>query len=347
MSLQPVELLSCFASTPVGASMQSAAAAVRAGVTRVGEHVSLVDRRGKPVVSAAVEGVEGMRAGDRAVELVTRPFSELLGALGGYADPVPVLLSFPEARPGWDEGDDRAVSQALSRLAANQNVKASIRCGGRGHAGVFEALKVAVELVANRAAKACVVGGVDSYLDPRTLGWLDSQRRRRAAYVRSGFVPGEAAAFVLVGAPELRHELRCTTLARVRGVHVARERVTVSENEEVLGEGLSSAVRGAARGVVTASTLVDDIYCDLNGERYRADEWGFALLSTQQWLRDGTKYVAPAGSWGDVGAASGALMMGLATEASQRGYARGRLAMAWASSDGGLRGAAVIEREVQ
>lgn len=339
-----VEVLGCTAVTPVGLTIETASAAVRAGISRVGEHPSLLDRKGKPVTSAQVESVSGTRAGVRATRLAEAPFARVIEPLSASLGPVPVLLALPEPRPGWGDNDDREVLRSLNQVAVQQGLPITPRCVARGHAGSLQALQTAITLIEQGAVTACVVGGVDSYLDAQTLGWLDTQRRRRAEYVRSGFVPGEAAAFVLLGGPALRHQLRCATLARIRGVHVAEEPSTILGEDEVLGKGLASAISGAARESVTASNLIDDIYCDINGERYRSDEWGFALLATQQWMRDGTQYAAPADCWGDVGAASGPLMIGLATQAWQREHARGDLAMVWASSDRGLRGATVIEK---
>lgn len=83
--------------------------------------------------------------------------------------------------------------------------------------------------------------------------------------------------------------------------------------------------------------------CDINGERYRGEEWGFVCLRLSQYFDDPTAYDSPADCWGDMGAASGPLFIMLACQAIARGYAKGPRALLWTSSEGGLRGAAVIE----
>ena len=46
-------------------------------------------------------------------------------------------------------------------------------------------------------------------------------------------------------------------------------------------------------------------YCDMNGEPYRADEYGFACLSYQGVSSSpASDFIAPADCWGDVSAAS-------------------------------------------
>ena len=84
------------------------------------------------------------------------------------------------------------------------------------------------------------------------------------------------------------------------------------------------------------------MYGDLNGERYRTTEWGFAVLREQRAMRVGTSCEMPSDCWGDVGAASAALGVMLAVQAWAREYAKGPRALVWASSEGGLRGAGVV-----
>ena len=115
----------------------------------------------------------------------------------------------------------------------------------------------------------------------------------------------------------------------------------IAAGEDPLGEGLSQAI---SRALASASPrLVDDVYCDLNGERYRSEEWGFCVLRVQEHLRFGGEWLAATDCWGDMGAASGVLSCVLAVRAWARGYARGPRALLWGSSDHGLRAALLLE----
>jgi 3-oxoacyl-[acyl-carrier-protein] synthase-1 len=90
--------------------------------------------------------------------------------------------------------------------------------------------------------------------------------------------------------------------------------------------------------------LLHDVYCDINGERSRTDDWGFAALRTGSLFRDPTAYRATASQLGDVGAAAAPLNCVLAIQAWRRAYAHGRNAIIWGASWRGLRGAAVLEQ---
>jgi 3-oxoacyl-[acyl-carrier-protein] synthase-1 len=87
---------------------------------------------------------------------------------------------------------------------------------------------------------------------------------------------------------------------------------------------------------------VDTLYSDINGERYRSEEWGFVALKTYERWRS-LEYEAPASSWGDVGAAYGTLAGVLSVQSYRRGYARGPRTVVMAGSDSGLRGAMLLQ----
>ena len=64
-------------------------------------------------------------------------------------------------------------------------------------------------------------------------------------------------------------------------------------------------------------------------------------------LQNPDAFVAPAECWGDVGAATAPLLLGLAVAAARRGHAAGPYSLVTTSGDGGLRGAALVHAEPQ
>ena len=83
----------------------------------------------------------------------------------------------------------------------------------------------------------------------------------------------------------------------------------------------------------------------MNGEPYRADEFGFAALRTKEAFVSASDFVAPADCWGDVAAAASPLHLMLAADRRREGAMRtARTRSLWASSESGERGAALLER---
>jgi len=87
---------------------------------------------------------------------------------------------------------------------------------------------------------------------------------------------------------------------------------------------------------------VTDVFCDMHGEPYRANEFGFAALRTRQHFVSPSDFVSPADCCGDVSAASVPIGVALSTIASRKAYAKGPFAFVWASSDTGERGGALL-----
>lgn len=86
-----------------------------------------------------------------------------------------------------------------------------------------------------------------------------------------------------------------------------------------------------------------DVMTDQNGETYRANEWGNAVvaLSSSPGFSDWETH-APASNFGETGAASPLLSIVLQTRAFVRGYASSDAAVVAVSDDGPERGAVVI-----
>ena len=340
-----LDVVAVGARTPVGYTAESSAAAVRAGISRYAEY-PFANAQGAPVVVASdglldpkVEGRE------RLLPLLESALGEVEGKLGAEAlsrCQLSVLLAGPEVRPGYSEADEAWLLDAVDARYRGRRSVVSVMLAGRGHAGAIRAVENAQRECTAGKDHLFLVAGVDSYLHTETFLWLEQARRFAQPGIRSGFTPGEGAACLALMSAGLRRHLGLPGLAVVRGACTAHERQLRDSNTGSLGVGMTEAVEGAVMGLKLPQEGVDDVYTDINGERYRSEEWGFAVLRTPSVWKS-TDYRAPSNCWGDVGAASGALGGVLAVRAFARGYARGPRTLMIAGSDGGLRGAMLLQ----
>jgi len=341
-----VHVIALAARTPVGFSAEATAAAVRAGISRLALHPFMVDDTGEKLHAAFDPSLERPCFGcDRMIALASAALDELIAKLTknvAWPSPIPVLLAAPEARPGFGDQDAQRLVTRLRASLPNAAAKLDVQLVGRGHAGGLHALQLAMQRM-SPGNDLFVVGGVDSYLEADTIDWLASNRQLSSSEVRSGFVPGEGAGFIALGTEGALRQLRLTSLAVVRGAGTAKESKLIKTDAINLGEGLAAAIQSASHGLRLPDEAVDTVYCDINGERYRSEEWGFALLRGGQREVKSSGYVAPADCWGDVGAASGPLLCLLAVRSWARRYAAGPRALVCAGSESGLRGAVVLE----
>ena len=334
------------ARTPLGTKAGPSAAAVRAGIIAAEELPYFRDKLSNPIPAALDSGVEfGVMGPARLVQMARSALEEACLPLNNTVHAgrqIPVFLGLSEFRPGFSAQDSAAVLKGIREMEGLPVKIAEVSGFPQGHAAGFLALSAAIEKLQQGAFDMCLVGGVDSYYNPDTLEWLDANRQLAGADSRSSFVPGEGAGFCLLATDKVCAKLSEAPQARLHTVQTGQETKRIKTDEVCLGEGLSKTVEGAV-ATLPRGDRINQVICDVNGERYRGEEWGFVCLRLSHYFDDPTGYLSPADCWGDIGAASVPLFAMLACQAAQRGYGKGPRTLLWASSEGGLRGAAVLE----
>lgn len=342
-----VHILAQGARTPVGLRAESAAAAVRAGISRLSEFPFLVGAPGEPLVGARDPRL-GLFAplGERLVTMAVSALEEVLRKLSAGCERLPrvhIFYALPESRPGFAEEDMTNLSRALAERALHWGIAVQWRQVGRGHAGACLGTQHALAHLAQHPSDLCIVGGVDSYMDAATLNALYEDRRLQTAETRSGFPPGEGAGFFALAGESVRRALKLPSLGVVRGAHTEQEIKLARDGAISRADGLVQAVLGASESLQLPQQAPSMVLCDINGERHRSEEWGLLQLRIGERMRT-SAYETPVSYWGDQGAATFALLTVLVCRSWARDYASDDRALIWAASDSGLRGAAVIEQ---
>lgn len=135
-------------------------------------------------------------------------------------------------------------------------------------------------------------------------------------------------------------KLQLECLARIHACGSAMD-TSAARGSPCTGSALTESCHKAL-DTLDFSTYISDIYCDLNGERARTDEWGFTAVRVAPRCDDVAQFEAPATSWGDLGCATAPLLIQLAVADSLHGRARGNLALIWSASECGQRAAVVL-----
>jgi 3-oxoacyl-[acyl-carrier-protein] synthase-1 len=300
-----IDVVAVGARTPVGLTAESSAAAVRAGISKYAEF-PFADPRGEPIAVAADARLDPALEGrDRCAPMILSVLEEIGEKLGEESPPAGrrhVLLALPEARPGFSDGDAEWVVNAVRTHLRSTASDARVELVGRGHAGAIRAIEQAAQACTEARDELFLVAGVDSYLHAETFLWLERARRLAQPEIRNGFTPGEGAGCLVLANPEVRRRWRLPRLAVVRGVGTAREALLRDSDTGSFGVGMARAVEGAVTGLALPRDGADVLYTDINGERYRSEEWGFVALRTPLVWKS-LVYEAPSNCWGDVGAA--------------------------------------------
>ena len=343
---EAVHVVAIGASTAVGRDAWSSAAAVRAGISGFTQHPYMIDTVGEPMIVAVAPWLDIGLTGLARFEALGYPAIDqaLVPITESHDNGLRVALSLglPSPRPGLSDTLQYDLRKSIS--AKYRPIFESIAAFPNGHAAGLLALEAAVKKLLQETLDACVVAGIDSYIEPETLEWLEECDQLHSAGPLNnawGFIPGEAAGALLLMRASVAKRMHLKPLATVLGIGSAHEPKRIKTETICIGEGLTQAFRNAFTAL-PADTQVSDVYCDMNGEPYRADEYGFAATRAKEAFASPSDFVAPADCWGDVGAASMPLGIKLALIAGQKWYAQGSHAFVWASSESGERGASLF-----
>ena len=328
---EPVEVVvtSVGAVCPVGLDALAAAAALRAGVSRLADAPEATVPAGghgltsEPAVAGRVPGVPvSVTGAARDAALLAPALAEALGRLDGPVDALWVVTG-PDRDPAALTRALRAVSEAELQLTAGPLVQTA----------ALDVLAWAADAVRQRPGTRIAVGAVGSRSEPATLRALAGAGRLKSSLVPDGLIPGEAAGVVVVESAASAHQRGAPALARV----VASGAATETEPHLGRAAGLSEAVRAAV-----GEREVGLVVADLTGERSRAREWAVAEMRALPFRHDPRELWHPAEGTGDAGVGAGGLLLVVAALALGLGHAETDAVLVVASDDDGARRACVL-----
>jgi 3-oxoacyl-[acyl-carrier-protein] synthase I len=333
--------------TPVGGDATMTAAAVRAGISAYtvsdyfNRHFKAITATSVPSaifteVETDIIAADGFNEQhDRVIKMAIIALREAC-ALHSTKQAIPLVLAMSD--------DNHANSRLLHNLVKNCQPWVSIplsRSIYTGRAAGMEALAFAFDYLYNLPNDFILIGGSDSYLDDSRLNALDAADRLLGQGNANGFAPGEAAGFLLL----TRHP----ELALIRNGHmvalnppgIADEQGHLLSDQPYRGEGLDQAFKQALAQY--SGTKIHSIYSSMNGENYWAKEYGVAFIRSRAAFQDPVKFEHPADCYGDVGSATGPILIALAAEHLFK-TSDANAHLVYSSSDAAKRGAVVVEK---
>lgn len=210
---------------------------------------------------------------------------------------------------------------------------------GDRNAGLDALIGISGSIVRRRTAIG-LIAAVDSFIHPLVLDRLTIDDRIFRAGNPYGVVPGEAASAVLV-ADEASAGRALPRRGRLRDHRQNREPEDVAAPKCIVGRGLARTLDYGERSDISR------LIVDLTGERWRAEEFGFAVAATPTDLTAlAADPEAPALAFGDIEAATGLayLALALGDRAPRASGESGRLTLVSTSSREGGRSSVLVER---
>jgi 3-oxoacyl-[acyl-carrier-protein] synthase-1 len=341
MSAHYIAILNTGLVTSVGLTAPESCTAFRAKITNPTE-TRFIDSGGKWIMAHQVALEQPWRGLTKLAKMAALAIDEALQNVARADwDQLPLLLCVAEAeRPGRTEGlDDKLFGMIQDELGVSFATQSGIVPHGR--VGVAVALAQARALIVKSAVPRVLVAATDSLLTWPTLSHYERQDRLLIERNSNGFMPGEGAGALLVGAAEGRAgELVCT------GIGFGREAAHIDSGEPLRGDGLAQAFKTGLGEAGCQMHHMDFRITDLSGEQYYFKEAALALSRTMRNLKAEFDIWHPAECTGEMGAASGIAVIATAREAYGKDYAKGPNVLAHWANDAGQRAAVAIQHRV-
>ena len=330
--------------TSVGFNGRSSCAAIRSGIRNVVQ-VNLWDRETGQYLSAGKVPLPQWWVGaSKLAELVSPAIRECFDAAPVAPQEIPVLLGVcaPSRLGRFSELDTCILDEAQHRLQVR--LHPSSRVIPRDRVSVVVALEHASMLLAKREATYCVIAAVDSLIQQEAVDGFLADDRLITEMNPNGFFVGEAGSAILV----TRADIDAGDGLVILGVGLGMEPATVSSEKPLRASGLIEAIGSA---LAESGLLLDELQyriTDLNGEHYRFKEMVLATLRYERKpkpklfdLWHPIEYI------GDVGAAIGPIVLGVALDASRKRYGVGPRVLCTFGNDDGERAALVVEHRAE
>lgn len=364
--------------TALGCDASTSCASARAGIYRTQAieslfFISSVDGEPAPVMVHGMPLItRGFEAAARLERLLTRALTDLRplmkesmvdkSSIGFYLSlPSPNrnltgldLLANDDARAAYAEQAESLDREPIdASFAQNLLTTAAVKAGFTmspnlryvslaGHAGGADCISTAIDDLDCGRISLAIVGGVDSLLDESTLEWLNSTGRLKLSDMPVGLRPGEACALLAIVHPS-RSEVTVNPV-EISHVGIASEKLTLLSGLTSVGIPLSEVLDAAAQPAGWHDATLAWVVSDLNGETYRANEWGNALvrLRAQHTALANLQLWIPAEYFGDTGSASAIVSVCVALAAFERRYSPTDTVVIASASESQMRSALVL-----
>ena len=341
-----MQALSIFGSgvvTAVGLDAPSTCAAIRGALDNFQES-RFVDRGGKWQMAAQVALGNAGASRQKLLTMAAQAISEALRSTPGV-DPASTVLLLgvaEEDRPGRLEHLDHSLLRDLENLMGVRFHPAS-NVLARGRVSAAVGLLNARKLIVEQGHQHVLVAGVDSLLNAHTLAAFDAADRLLTSQNTNGFIPGEGAAAVLLGAPLASEQPQLLCIGLGFGVEPS---TVLAEGIPLRAEGLTTALRAALDEAGCGLENFDYRLTDISGEQYYFKEAALLLSRTYRVRKERFALKHPADCVGECGAATGPLLLASALAAARKGYGDGPNVLCHLGNDGGQRAVMLLAYQV-
>jgi 3-oxoacyl-[acyl-carrier-protein] synthase-1 len=324
--------------TGVGLNAPAACAAIRCGIDNFQE-TRFMDSGGEWIIGSSVSMEKPWRGTEKLSKMLALALQECLSSDSTLSlEEIPIIFCLAEKeRPGrLAELEERIFRETQEEIGVRFHEKSGLLSYGRVGLGI--ALKKAHGLLYGENIPRVIIAGVDSLLVGATLSAYEAQERLLTSQNSNGFIPGEAAAAVLIGPALAIDEAQLLCLGVGSGV----ERAIEQSELPLRADGLVQAIRAALAQAGCSLGVMDFRITDVSGGQYSFKEARLALARILRERKEEFDMWHPADCVGEVGAAIGVVILAVCFTATRKGYAPGNNILCHLANEDGNRAAIIL-----
>jgi len=334
MVQQPVRIASRGICCSVGFYAAAAIAAIRANVNNFCE-TSFIDYQGEPIRGAMLYQTN-IWGEQRLQYMFDTALEECLYGLGAAGEePLPILVLGPEQIRGSGYRD--WAERCRNTLARGGHPQS--RLFSLGKAGIGTLVREAQKIFSMPKPPDYVIAlGLDSYFEPAAIQQFLADDRLYCSANSDGFIPGEAACAVAL--TPLQGDDKALW---IDGIGEASEKAGIMNDEPLLAQGLTKAIRGAIEEAGYKVSGCAFHASGVNGEQWYFKEAALALTRVLEERVESFPHYLVCQATGETGAACGPLTLAWMAEVMGRRDGPGTQGILHFSNDDALRCALAVQ----
>ncbi|MDY6994150.1 MAG: hypothetical protein SVR94_16315 [Pseudomonadota bacterium] len=336
MSVSPLAISGVGMVSGVGLTAAASCAAIRCALDNF-EETRFIDSGGEWLLGCQVALEQPWRGRVKLLKMLTLAVQECLNAARHInSQHIPLLLCVAEPqRPGRLADLEQLLTEVQTELGRSFHQYSKVIAGGG--VGGIEALGYARQLLDHYDFTRIIIAGVDSLLVAGSLAAYETEEKLLTSQNSDGFIPGEAAAAILVGRPfPTQPQLLCL------GLGIGMEDAVEGSEKPLRADGLVEAIRGALAEADCDLGDLDFRITDAAGGQYQFKEAALALTRLLRKRKEKFDIWHPADCIGAIGAATLPALLVVAWFGCLKGYVDGPQILCHVGNDEGKRGALVL-----
>jgi 3-oxoacyl-[acyl-carrier-protein] synthase-1 len=324
--------------TGVGLDAPSSCAAIRCAIDNFQE-TRFMDRGGEWIMGSEVPLKQPWRGKTKLIKMAAAAINECLAKNKQIIpESTPLLLCLSEhGRKGRViDHDNQFFLDLQDELQLVFHGRS--RVVAQGHVSIAVALKHARLLIQELKINHVLIAATDSLLVAPTLSHYEENERLLSSQNSNGFIPGEAAAALVVEPSYSTQENLLVCLGLGFGV----EQAHVDSEEPLRADGLTAAIKESLVDAGCGEGILNFKITDTSGEQYYFKEASLAFSRIDRTKREEFDFWHPADCIGEVGAAIGLVIVAVLKSAYEKTYSKGNYILAHLGNDNGKRSSMVF-----